>query len=69
MPQVAQVRLLEERAGRNLYLLELHSQSEWETAASNVASCVINAGGRLYQLESESRDLESVFREVNAHDS
>ena len=35
-------------------------------AASNVATCVVNAGARLYHLQAESRDLETVFREVSA---
>ncbi len=67
MPQVASVRQLEEQAGRLTFLLELHAEVDRDTAASNVATCVVNAGARLYQLQSESRRLESVFREVNAH--
>ena len=67
MPQVAVVRQLEEDAGRQAFLLELHAEADRDTAASNVANCVINAGARLYQLQSESRRLESVFREVSAH--
>jgi ABC-2 type transport system ATP-binding protein len=68
VPQIAQVRQLEAQEGRQLFLLELHASADRDTAASHVASCVINAGCRLYQLQTESRELESVFREVSSHD-
>ena len=31
-----------------------------------IARCVIEAGARLYQLQTVVKDLDSVFREVNA---
>lgn len=60
------VQQLASQEDRSAYLLELHASADRETAASNVAACVVNAGARLYQLQAESRDLESVFREVSA---
>ena len=68
MPQVVAVQELGEQDGRSQFLLQLHASADRDIAASNVASCVINAGGRLYQLQAETRDLESVFRKVSAHD-
>ena len=35
-----------------------------DTAANNIAQCVIKAGAKLYQLQMSTRDLDSVFREV-----
>ncbi len=32
---------------------------------AQIASMIINAGGELYQLQTEMRDLEALFREVN----
>ena len=68
LPQVAQVQQLETQEGRRLFLLELHATADRDTAASHVASCIINAGGSLYQLQAESRALESVFREVSGYE-
>jgi hypothetical protein len=39
-----------------------------DTAANNIAQCVIAAGARLYQLREEERDLDSLFHEVKADD-
>lgn len=44
--------------------LQLHPNVDKETAANNVAQCVIRAGAKLYQLQTSTRDLDSVFREV-----
>ena len=44
--------------------IHLHPNVDMETAANNVAQCVIRAGAKLYQLQTTSRDLDSVFREV-----
>jgi ABC-2 type transport system ATP-binding protein len=65
MPQVTEVRQLENQGDRAAFTLELHAGADRNIAASNVAACVINAGARLYQLQAQSRDLESVFREVS----
>jgi ABC-2 type transport system ATP-binding protein len=47
------------------FTLHLHESADVDTAANNIAQCVIKAGARLYQLRAATRDLDSVFREVN----
>jgi hypothetical protein len=37
-----------------------------DTAANNLARCVIEAGARLYQLRPVVKGLEAVFHEVNS---
>lgn len=41
------------------------AEQEIKPLAAAIARSVIEAGGELYQLRLESRDLESLFREVN----
>ncbi|MCY4425958.1 MAG: ATP-binding cassette domain-containing protein [Halieaceae bacterium] len=48
-----------------LYRLRLAAQNQADNAAAAVAAAVLNAGGELFQLSAEVRDLETVFREVN----
>ena len=48
-----------------LYRLRLAAQDQADSASSAVAAAVLNAGGELFQLSAEIRDLETVFREVN----
>jgi hypothetical protein len=45
--------------------LYLHPNVDPDTAANNIAQCVVKAGAKLFQLQVVTRDLESVFREVN----
>jgi ABC-2 type transport system ATP-binding protein len=65
LPEVARLERLDGQADRYQFLLELHPASDRDTAAGSVAACISNAGARLYQLQAESRDLESVFREAS----
>ena len=65
MPQVAS---LDQTPADNDFMhftLQLHENADVDTAANNIAQCVIKAGARLYQLRAATRDLDSVFREVN----
>ena len=65
MPQVAS---LDQTPADNDFMhftLHLHENADVDTAANNIAQCVIKAGARLYQLRAKNRDLDSVFREVN----
>jgi ABC-2 type transport system ATP-binding protein len=65
MPQVASLQ--QSAQGQELvFSLHLHDTADLDTAANNIARCVIEAGARLYQLQPVSRDLDSIFREVNA---
>ena len=66
MPQVATIEQGSEQPDRQTFLLQLHENADRDTAANNIAQCVVNAGARLYQLQPVTRDLESIFREVNA---
>jgi gliding motility-associated transport system ATP-binding protein len=66
LPQVASLLEDGERNGMSQYVLTLHDRAEADTAANNVAQCVIKAGARLYQLEAVVKDLDTVFREVNS---
>ncbi len=65
MPQIA---ALQQQAGENgewRFTLTLHQRSDINTAANNIAQCVLKAGARLYRLQPVVRGLESVFQEVN----
>jgi ABC-2 type transport system ATP-binding protein len=65
MPQVASLQ--QSSQGQELvFNLHLHDNADLDTAANNIARCVIEAGARLYQLQPVSKDLDSIFREVNA---
>ena len=68
MPQVSSVERLPDENGQLQFSLLLHDNADCDTAANNISRCVINAGARLYQLQLVTRDLESVFREVNTRD-
>ena len=53
--------------GEQRFTLTLHPGSERDTAAGNIARCVLDSGARLYQLAPRLRDLDTVFRELTAH--
>ena len=65
LPGQASVSSASQEAGKHEYRLGLAEGAEPESAAAAVATAVAGAGGELYQLHTEVRDLESVFREVN----
>ena len=48
--------------------LTLPEDAELDASAAQVAAQVAGAGGQLYQLAAEVRDLETVFREVSLHE-
>lgn len=66
MPQVASLRQHPTADGRCRFTLTLHENSDIDTAANNVAQCVVKAGARLYQLRPVVQGLEAVFHEVNS---
>ena len=45
--------------------IALQDGTDIDHMAANIASAIANAGGQLYHLAPEIRDLESVFRQVN----
>jgi ABC-2 type transport system ATP-binding protein len=69
MPQVATLQQHADSDNRSRYTLTLHDNADLDTAANNIAQCVIKAGARLYQLQPVVRGLEAVFHEVNNDDS
>jgi ABC-2 type transport system ATP-binding protein len=66
MPQVAALQQQADGEGRSRYTLTLHEKADMDTAANNLARCVIEAGARLYQLRPVVKGLEAVFHEVNS---
>ena len=65
MPQVAGLQEQTPRDKQWRFTLTLHERADINTAANNIAQCVLKAGARLYQLQPMVRGLESVFQEVN----
>ena len=65
LPQVAALQQHEDEGKVSHYTLSLHDNADMNTAANNVAQCVVKAGARLYQIEPIVKGLETVFREVN----
>lgn len=47
------------------YALDLLNQTELSETAATVAAQVISAGWKLYALQPESRDLETIFAEIS----
>lgn len=66
LPQVASVQSVPADAGFLQFDLHLHLNVEADTAANNIAQCVLRAGAKLFQLQVIARDLDTVFREVNS---
>ena len=66
MPQVVSIQHNADEDNRSSYTLVLHENADIDTAANNIARCVIEAGARLYQLRPVIQGLDAVFREVNS---
>jgi len=67
LQRLPQVQSLEHTLGTDGMMhfdIHLHPNIDMDTAANNIAQCVITAGAKLYQLQVSTRDLDSVFREV-----
>ena len=67
LPQIEAARCVSNREDMREYHLQLRGDCGADTAAGNISQCVMEAGARLYQLESQARNLEDVFREVIDH--
>jgi gliding motility-associated transport system ATP-binding protein len=65
LPQIASLEATTTDDGLLHFDLQLHPNSDPDTAANNIAQCVLNTGVKLYQLQVVPRDLATVFREVN----
>ncbi len=64
LPQVQSLEHNVAADGLMHFNVHLHPNIDMNTAANNIAQCVIQAGAKLYQLQVSTRDLDSVFREV-----
>ena len=67
LPQVQSLTRSDEHDGMLHFNLHMHEDININTAANNVAQCVITAGARLYQVQAQEKDLDTVFHEVNAN--
>lgn len=65
LPQVDQLTLSATTTDYAEYTLTLHENADLDTAANNIAQCVVKAGARLFQLQPLTRDLDTIFREAN----
>ncbi|CAA0116432.1 putative ABC transporter ATP-binding protein YxlF [Halioglobus japonicus] len=65
LPQIASMDATDTADGLLHFDLHLHPNADPDTAANNIAQCVLKAGAKLYQLQAVPRDLATVFREVN----
>ncbi len=68
LPQVQALQYSLGADGLMHFDLHLHPNVDMDTAANNIAQCVVQAGAKLYQLQVSTRDLDSVFREVYGND-
>ena len=66
LPQISKVTSKASGPNQLSFTLSLHDNSDPNTAANNIAQCVVKAGARLYELQPLERDLETVFREASA---
>ena len=64
---IQSVAPLSERGLGHRYALDLSGQDELAMTAPMVASRIATEGWRLYALQPESRDLETIFGEISAH--
>jgi len=62
LPQIASISREHSESGEGIWLLQLHERADIDTAANNIAKCVVGAGASLYQLQPVLRDLDSIFR-------
>ncbi|WP_097460237.1 ABC transporter ATP-binding protein [Mangrovitalea sediminis] len=64
---IARVRLEQRRGTRHEYLLFVEEGKDAEQVAAEVADHLVERRQRIYALTPETRDLETVFREINEH--
>jgi ABC-2 type transport system ATP-binding protein len=66
LPQIAAVHPRADIAGGESWLLTLRENADADTAANNIAQCVVRAGASLFQLQPQLRDLDSIFRDATS---
>lgn len=63
---IKRIETLSAQADETRVRVELGEATDARTVSAAIAKAVVDKGAALYQLRHESRDLESLFREVNA---
>ncbi|MEZ5502161.1 MAG: ABC transporter ATP-binding protein [Halioglobus sp.] len=64
LPQVRSLQHTDDADRLMCFNIQLHPNVDLDTAANNIAQCVIKAGAKLYGIQVLKRDLDTVFREV-----
>lgn len=62
---VQSIETLEPASGRLRYRVRLEEAAETHQVGAQLARAILEAGGELYQLQPEQRDLETLFRKAN----
>ena len=65
LPQIDQLTCSAKDEEVEEFTLTLRETADLDTAANNIAQCVLKAGGKLYALQPMVRDLDTIFREAN----
>ncbi len=65
LPQIDQLTCSAQDGEFEEFTLTLRETADLDTAANNIAQCVVKAGGKLYALQPMVRDLDTIFREAN----
>ncbi|MEH6583227.1 MAG: ABC transporter ATP-binding protein [Halioglobus sp.] len=65
LPQIDQLTCSATTPNFVEYTLTLQSNADLDTAANNIAQCVIKAERKLYLLQPLIRDLDTIFKEAN----
>lgn len=65
LPQIDQLTCSAQDGEFEEFTLTLRETADLDTAANNIAQCVLKAGGKLYALQPMVRDLDTIFREAN----
>lgn len=66
MSAITSSEVVQHADGKFEYRLQLAQGSDLEASAAAIAAAIGTSGAALYQLSAETRDLETVFREVNS---
>jgi ABC-2 type transport system ATP-binding protein len=67
LPEVQAVELLQQDTAPNGLRLEIKIGADCDAVCAMVAKTIFSQGGQLYELRAETRDLETLFREVNSN--
>jgi ABC-2 type transport system ATP-binding protein len=62
---IRSIEILPGKGFGHRYALDLGDQSEWAEAVPVIANRIVTAGMKLYALQPESRDLETIFGEIS----